>query len=173
MAPALDCVRGCSDAAEPAEEADPEHVENGYQDPSPHVTDDTPAVSHHNYASRMPGPGDLWSFPSGLIGTHDSVKGYAVEAADGPAGKVSWASYAPGESYLVVTFRRHLHETHHVIPAGAVQTVDAAQRKVWLRMTRADVERAPEHHDPVVPLDGAKIDSLAGLWPTWLAGSGE
>lgn len=113
-----------------------------------------------NYASRMPDAGDerrsLWSFPSGLIGPHDSVKGYAA-----------------GESYLVVTSWRHLRETHHVVPAGAVQTVDVSQRKVCLRMTRADVERSPEHHDPAAPLDGATVDFLAGLWPTWLDGSGQ
>lgn len=130
-----------------------------------------------NDASRMPDAGDerrsLWSFPSGLIGPHDSVKGYAVEATDGAAGKVSWASYAAGESYLVVTSWRHLRETHHVVPAGAVQTVDVSQRKVCLRMTRADVERSPEHHDPAAPLDGATVDFLAGLWPTWLDGSGQ
>jgi len=34
------------------------------------------------------------------------VKGFRVEASDGSPGEVSWASYAAGESYLVVT-RRH------------------------------------------------------------------
>lgn len=116
-------------------------------------------------------PRSLWSFPSGLIGAHDSIKGYAVDATDGPAGKVSWASYRAGESYLVVTSRRHLREIHRVVPAGAVQAVDVSERKVWLRLTRSDVERAPEHHDPAAPLAGATVDSLAGLWPTWLDGS--
>jgi hypothetical protein len=63
----------------------------------------------------------LWSFPAGLIGADDSVKGFEVEARDGPAGHVSWASYAPGESYLVVTVPHHLHRTHRVVPASAVE----------------------------------------------------
>jgi hypothetical protein len=31
------------------------------------------------------------------------------------------ASYAPGESYLVVSHMHHLHERHHVVPAGALE----------------------------------------------------
>jgi hypothetical protein len=56
-----------------------------------------------------------------MIGHDDSIKDFQVEATDGDAGKVSWASYAPGESYLVISLRHHLHETHHVVPAAAVE----------------------------------------------------
>jgi hypothetical protein len=45
----------------------------------------------------------LWTFPEGMVGHHDSLKGFRVEAVDGDAGNVAWASYAPGESYLVLT----------------------------------------------------------------------
>ena len=51
----------------------------------------------------------------------NSVKGFRVEASDGHAGKVSWASYAPGESYLVISFTNRLRETDHVVPAGAAE----------------------------------------------------
>ena len=51
-----------------------------------------------------------------MLGHDDSIKDFQVEAIDGNAGKVSWASYAPGESYLVISLRHHLHETHHVFP---------------------------------------------------------
>ena len=53
----------------------------------------------------------LWTFPDGMLGGDDSVKGFAVEAADGQSGTVAWASYAPGESCLVVSLRHHLHES--------------------------------------------------------------
>jgi len=58
----------------------------------------------------------LWSFPEGMLGSDDSIKRFRVEATDGEAGKVSWASYAPGESYLVTSLRHDLHEAHHVVP---------------------------------------------------------
>ena len=114
----------------------------------------------------------LWSFPEGVLGPNDSVKGFRVETLDGPAGKVSWASYAPGESYLVIGLSRHFREAHHVVPAAAVETVSTDERKVWLRLTRAEVEQAPEHHDPPAPLDSSMIDAWSsattrfGNYPT-------
>jgi len=101
----------------------------------------------------------LWSFPEGVLGPDDSVKGFRVETLDGLAGKVSWASYAPGESYLVISLLRHLREAHHVVPAAAVETVSTEERKVSLRLTRAEVEQAPEHHDPPAALDSSMIDA--------------
>jgi hypothetical protein len=50
----------------------------------------------------------LWSFHEGMLGPDDSVKDFRVEATDGHAGKVSWASYAAGESYLVVSHMQYL-----------------------------------------------------------------
>jgi hypothetical protein len=101
----------------------------------------------------------LWSFPAGVLSPHDSIKGFRVEASDGPAGKVSWASHAPGESYLVISLSRHLREAHHVVPAAAVERVSTDERTVWLRLTRAEVEQAPEHHDPPAALDSSMIDA--------------
>jgi hypothetical protein len=109
----------------------------------------------------------LWSFRDGMLGPEDSMKAFRVEASDGHAGKVSWASYAPGESYLVISLLHHLHEAHHVIPAAAVERVSAAERKVWLRLTRAQVEEAPEHHDPPAPLGPSTVDALERATATW------
>ena len=103
---------------------------------------------------------EVWSFPGGMLGTEDSVKGFRVEAADGHAGKVSWASYAPGESYLVVSHLHHLHEVHHVVPAGAVERISTEERGVWLRLSRAEVEDLPEHHDPPAPVDSWMVDAV-------------
>jgi hypothetical protein len=118
-------------------------------------------------AEREQQSDQLWSFPEGMLGPDDSIKGFRVEARDGDAGKVSWASYAPGESYLVVSLVRHLHETHHVVPAAAVEGVSTGERKVWLRLTRAEVEQAPEHHDPPARLDSSMIDAWEGATSTW------
>jgi hypothetical protein len=103
-----------------------------------------------------------------MIGHNDSVKDFEVEATDGHVGRLAWASYAPGESYLVVSHRQHLHETHHVIPAGAVERIDSSERKVWLRLTSEQVEQAPEHHDPEAPLEAPTVDALTGTWATFL-----
>ena len=102
----------------------------------------------------------LWSFPKGMLGPDDSVRGFRVEANDGHAGKVSWASYTPGESYLVVSLTHHLRETHHVAPAGAVERIGLEERTVWLRLSRADVLELPEQHDPSGPLDSWMVESI-------------
>ena len=102
----------------------------------------------------------LWSFPEGMLGADDSIKGFQVEASDGRAGEVSWACYAPGESYLVVGRLRHLREVHHVVPAGAVDRIDAERRTVWLRLSRKEVDELPTHHDPPAPVESWMVDAV-------------
>jgi len=112
----------------------------------------------------------LWSFPDGVLGEGASIKDFEAEASDGHAGKVSWASYAPGESYLVISHLHHLHEVHHVVPAGAVEKISAPDRKVWLRLSPAQVEEAPEHHDPPAPLHHSLVDALRRATSDWSLG---
>lgn len=50
--------------------------------------------------------GEAQTFRPGVLGDYDSVRGFAVVGSDGGAGWVTWGSYAPGESYLVVTTGR-------------------------------------------------------------------
>lgn len=113
-----------------------------------------------------------WSFPAGSVGHDESVKGYAVEATDGQVGSVSWASYAPGESYLVVSYHDGHHDVHHVVAAGAVQSVDHERRAVALGVTVADVKATPTHNEPEAPVDWAWVDQFergalggSGIWP--------
>lgn len=119
-----------------------------------------------------PGKGTTWSFPEGSVGHDESVKGYDVEAKDGHVGTVSWASYRPTESYLVLTYREGRHATHHVVPAGAVTRVDHEHRTVELNVTEAEVKATPTHADPEAPVDWGYVDQfergmLGGgfVWP--------
>jgi hypothetical protein len=114
--------------------------------------------------------GRLWSFPEGMLASDESIKDFQVEASDGHAGKVSWASYAPGESYLVVSHLHHLHEVHHVVPAAAVEKISTSERTVWLRVSLAQVEEAPEHHDPTAPLEHSTVDAFESATATWSLG---
>ena len=113
-----------------------------------------------------------WSFPAGSVGHDESVKGYALDATDGHIGHVSWASYAPGESYMVVSYREGPHHVHHVVPAGAVERVDHERRIVTLRVTVAEVKATPTHEEPEAPVDWAYVDqfergAIGGgfIWP--------
>lgn len=78
---------------------------------------------------------DAMTFKPGVLGTRDSLKGFHVIASDGRGGHVSSASYAPGESYLVVTLGRFSRK-HHVVPAGAVTAVEDGEARVALSRTQ-------------------------------------
>lgn len=99
-----------------------------------------------------------WSFPEGSVGHDESVKGYAVEATDGQVGTVSWASYAPGESYMVVSYRDGHHDAHHVVPAGAVKLVDHGRQAVVLKVMAAEVKATPRHEAPDAPVDWEQVN---------------
>jgi len=113
-----------------------------------------------------------WSFPEGSVGHDQSVKGYALEATDGQIGSVSWASYAPGESYMVVSYHDGHHDVHHVVPAGAVKLVDHERRTVTLGVTVAEVKATPTHEAPETPVDWSVVQQFdrgmlggGAVWP--------
>jgi len=113
-----------------------------------------------------------WSFPEGSVGHSDSVKGYTLEATDGEIGHCSWASYAPGESYMVVSYRDGHDEVHHVVPAGAVKSVDHERRVVTLGVTVAEVKATPTHEHPEAAVDWDYVDQFdrgmlggGAIWP--------
>ena len=86
---------------------------------------------------------DLWTFPEGLVGHSDSVKGYRVGGSDGAAvGKVAWADYKPGDSYLVVDVSA---DRQHVVPAGAIVAVDHDTRTLTLNVTAEQVRATPPY----------------------------
>jgi hypothetical protein len=116
-----------------------------------------------NSAARSPSidrVNDYWSFGAGLLEPDDSVKGYDVDASDGHAGKVAWASYKPGESYLVVNHFHHGRFGHFVVPAGVVASIDRERRRLALTVPVSAVEAAPEHEPPEGPLDPAYVHAL-------------
>ena len=118
------------------------------------------------------GETDWLELPRGSVGHDESVKGYDLEATDGRIGHVSWASYAPGESYMVVSYRDGHHDVHHVVPAGAVKSVDHERRAVTLGVTVAEVKATPTHEAPEAPIDWAYVQQFdrgmlegGGVWP--------
>ena len=110
-----------------------------------------------------------WDFPPGAVSADQSVKGYRAEAKDGHAGEVSWAVYAPGESYLVVTRHPHLHGKHHVVPAGVVSSVDHEKRVVRLDLAEDEFDKLPVHEEPSKEIDW---DYVSRFEIGWLQGRG-
>jgi hypothetical protein len=101
------------------------------------------------------------TFREGVLGAHDSVKGFHVVASDGRAGRVAWASYAPGESYLVVTLG--LRRKHHVVPAGAVTRVGVGEVQVGL--SRAQIGQLHDLSHPQAPMEGqTREQAMNAFW---------
>jgi hypothetical protein len=107
------------------------------------------------------GRDDAMTFRPGVLGAHDSVKGFRVVASDGRAGRVSWASYAPGESYLVVTLG--VRRKHHVVPASTVTGVGDGE--VHVVLSRAQIGQLHDVPHPQTPVEGRTLDqAMAAFW---------
>jgi hypothetical protein len=112
---------------------------------------------------------DRMTFRDGVLDDHSSVKGFKVVATDGRAGRVSWASYAPGESYLVVTVGLFSRK-HHVLPAGTVTKV--GDNTVHVVLSRNEVEHLPLLPHPQAPVGDDQLpdpvstfENAALKWP--------
>jgi hypothetical protein len=99
---------------------------------------------------------DARTFPPGVLEGHDSIKGFRLVGSDGPVGKVAWASYAPGESHLVVTVGR-LSRKHHVVPAGAVTKV--GDDDVCVGFSGDEIKQLPD-----LPHREAEVDQALLNW---------
>ena len=109
------------------------------------------------------------TFPDGVLGDHSSVKGFKVVARDGRAGRVSWATYGPGESYLVLTLGL-LSRKHHVLPAGAVKSVDDGT--VHVALSRSELAGLPLLSRPEAAVGDEQVEDAvatfeiaASKWP--------
>lgn len=97
------------------------------------------------------------TFRAGVLAGHDSVKGFRVLATDGSAGRVSWGSYARGESYLVISTGL-LHRTHRVLPAAAV--ISVRDGEVEVSLSRAEVEHLPSLPHPAAPVADETVEQM-------------
>jgi hypothetical protein len=103
------------------------------------------------------------TFRPGVLAGNDSVKGFRFVASDGAAGRISWASYAPSEAYLVVTTGL-LRRTHRVVPAGAVIRVE--DREVHVNLTRSEIAAMPVLTRPENPVADAAFAQMMRAFDT-------
>jgi hypothetical protein len=86
---------------------------------------------------------DLWTYPTvadrpDIVG--DNVVGFSVEASDGHVGTVSDATDEVAASFIVVdTGAKKV-----MIPAGLIVRIDAGGARVFLGLTKDQIENAPE-----------------------------
>ncbi len=71
--------------------------------------------------------------------------GYKVEATDGHIGSIDQASYDVGSAYLVVDTGPWIFGSKVLLPAGTVQTVDHAEKKVYVDRTKDQIKDSPKY----------------------------
>jgi hypothetical protein len=96
---------------------------------------------------------DPWSYRSDIDVGGADVIGWKVYAVDEHVGEVTEENSAVGDAHLVVDIGSWLRDKRRLIPAGAVARVDTQAERLYLDMTRDDIEAAPEFVSESV-LDG-------------------
>ncbi|MFD3546965.1 PRC-barrel domain-containing protein [Streptomyces sp. NPDC058655] len=89
----------------------------------------------------------VWSYPStsGHLAGAD-LTGYRVEATDGSIGKVDKHSDEVDAAYLVVDTGVWIFGKEVLLPAGTVERVDPAEKKIYVSRTKEQIKDAPEFH---------------------------
>ncbi|MEU1535825.1 PRC-barrel domain-containing protein [Streptomyces fagopyri] len=88
---------------------------------------------------------NLWGYQTTTghtVGT--DLIGYKVEATDGSIGKVDKHSDEVNSSYLVVDTGVWIFGKHVLLPAGTVRTVEHAERKIYVNLTKDQIKGSPE-----------------------------
>jgi hypothetical protein len=94
---------------------------------------------------------DMYTYEIGILvplsspGETPDVTGFDVEATDGHIGKIDEATYEDAASCLVVDTGFWIFGKKRMIPARAVQRIDAEQKKVFVNMTKDQIKSAPDY----------------------------
>ena len=109
----------------------------------------TPAVDTRHDRARPADTSpswDAWNYPQtvGRMQGSGSLVGYEVHASDGDIGKIDEASDEVGTSRLVVDTGPWILGRKVILPAGTVQRVDDADRKVYVDLTKDQIKNSPE-----------------------------
>ena len=90
---------------------------------------------------------ELWTYREADSVEDVDLRGFEVEATDGPVGKVEEATYELGSSWLVVDTGPWIFGRKVLLPAGTIASIDTDERKLYADRARDEIKDAPEH-DP-------------------------
>jgi hypothetical protein len=99
---------------------------------------------------------------TGFTGEESDLTGYSIAAVDGDIGRVDEATYETGSSYLVVDTGPWIFGRKVLLPAGVVERIDTAQRKVYVDRTKDQIKAAPEYDE--LADDAQYRDRLSGYY---------
>ena len=89
---------------------------------------------------------DAWNYrqPARRTQGAGSLVGYEVHASDGDIGKIDESSDEVGTSRLVVDTGAWIFGRKVILPAGTIERVDDADRKVYVDLTKDQIKNSPE-----------------------------
>ena len=85
---------------------------------------------------------------TGLAGDKLDLTGYSIAAVDGDIGHVDEATNELlGPSYLVVDTGPWIFGRKVMLPAGVVERIDTAEKKVYVDRTKDQIKNSPEYDE--------------------------
>ena len=86
----------------------------------------------------------MWTYDSTLDATGNQWIGFDVHATDGDIGKIDEMTAEAGRSCVVVDTGAWIFGKKRLIPASAVTSVDPANKRVDVRLTKDQIKDAPD-----------------------------
>lgn len=104
---------------------------------------------------------DMWDYRTDVTTAGSDLVGYSVEATDGSIGKIDESSVEAGSAYVVVDTGPWIFGKKRMIPAGVVERIDDADKKVYVRLTKDQIKDAPDF-DEAHRMERTNYDSYYG-----------
>jgi hypothetical protein len=105
---------------------------------------------------------DMWTYRDQSWSGTD-ISGFDVEALDGGIGSVDEATAETGGSYIVVDTGPWIFGKKVILPAGVIDRIDPAERKVYVDRTKDEIKAAPEFDEDRLT-DDAYRGELSGYY---------
>ncbi|MFJ6463097.1 PRC-barrel domain-containing protein [Streptomyces sp. NPDC091387] len=110
----------------------------------------------------------IWGYqPTAGHTAGSDLIGYKVEATDGSIGKVDKHSDDVNSSYLVVDTGVWIFGKHVMLPAGTVRTVDQAERKIFVDLTKDQIKDSPEFDKDKHVGDAGYHEQVGGYYDSY------
>lgn len=86
----------------------------------------------------------IWTYRSSDWTTDQNLVGYDVEATDGSIGKIDDSTAEAGRQRIVVDTGFWIFGKKRLIPAGTIKRIDHSEEKVFVDLTKQQIEQAPD-----------------------------
>jgi hypothetical protein len=90
---------------------------------------------------------NVWQYRDTAWSDDRDLVGYDVDATDGTIGSIDESSTEADTAFVVVDTGSWLSGTKRMIPAGLVTGVDHDAKKLWVTVSKDQVEAAPDYEE--------------------------